>query len=939
MLLILLGIIALIIAGSAVASIPFSSPPNQAAPSRRAPAHGTTEAPEVATPTRTPTPTATATPTRTPPPAPQILGSARLLAAAPDRYLLLNPTTAAPGAAVQVSGGGFAAGVALHLGVQMPGQAPSRQAEVTTGANGSFRATITMPATQTATASEVVAQDAQGHSAAATLLLRVGQPLAALSPNIVTPGAKVAVTAAGFRAGETVRVYFQRMAGRPILTGTADANGAGSWPITVPYGPGGVNQLVVVGDVGRNPVVAQYLLLNLYPRASVSDYAPLPGMRVTFNGAGFGPNEPVELRMDRPDGPVLAVAQTNARGGLAGLGPYRLPYGLSGVHAFILRGVDSRVVTTVTLTVMPFWASVQPSTYAAGPGTTLTFYGKGFAPDEIVRVFLGRTATRPGTEVAALRTTPTGRLIGSSGSYTLPGNIRGSTVAFALIGDISGAQAWTSVHYMRSSGPPVIFDPGPPYHPPPHQQPASAIKPGPRPPLLAATPPRVVAGGLVSLLGTGFAPRTTVRLVLMSRDNPQGWALRTARVARTDVHGVLNITATIPSWITRADMVRAYPDAKGAAAPAQAELDVWPALPGLTPSTYSGTPGSPYGLTSYGFTPGEKVSLYFDSVGTPALATTISSGGRITFSRVPVPVATAGNHTFVVKGDRGEVASIPFTELPCTPFLLLSTYSTQPEQPVSVGGQGFAPHETVHVWIGSGTRRFVGGGVVDGRGTLHAAAPFMIPTDAHGKLQVVAVSTTSARTLRATLTVLPFGPALWLTSYAGHPGATVAFTGKGWAHHEILQVYLGEAATPVATFRAHNGAFRGAGTIRIPVGTPGGMIPITVRGALSHTKVTMKYMVIAYTPGAGYQILHRHGYTIVRLGAGGFAPHEAVRLYLGTQNQGTPLRVLHADAAGRVPLLQVLSVRGKPQVSLTYTLVGAQSGAQATAVYPPPPGR
>jgi hypothetical protein len=840
---------------------------------------------------------------------------------------------------VEVSGGGFAGGIALHLGVQLPGQAPSRQVEVTTGPYGSFHATITMPATQTAPASQVVAQDAEGHSAAATLLLRVGQPLAALRPDIVTPGAKVAVSAAGFRAGETVRVYFERMAGRPILTASADANGAGTWPITVPYGPGGVNQLVVIGDQGGNPAVAQYLLLNLYPRASVSNYAPLPGMSVTFNGAGFGPNEPVELRLDRPDGPVLAVARTTSRGGLAGLGPYRLPYGLSSVHTFILRGADSRVVTSVTLTVMPFWASVQPSTYAAGPGTTLTFYGKGFAPDEIVRVYLGRTASRPGTEVAALRTTPAGRLIASSGSYTLPGKIRGSTVAFALIGDISGAQAWTSVHYMQSPGPPVIFDPGPPYHSPPRQHTPDAIQLGPRPPLLAATPPRVVAGGIVSLLGTGFAPRTTVHLVLMGRDNPQGWALHTARVARTDVHGTLSITATIPSWITHSDMVRAFSSDRGAATAAQAELDVWPALPGITPDTYSGTPGSPYGLTSYGFTPGEKVSLYFDTVATPALATTTSSGGRIVFSRVPVPVATAGDHTFLLKGARGEVGSIPFTELPCTPYLMLSSYSSAPEQPVTVGGQGFAPHETVHVWIGAGTRQFVGGGVVDDRGRLNGAAPFTIPTDAHGKLQVVAVSTTSDKTLRATLTVLPFGPALWLSSYAGHPGvATVAFTGTGWARHDIIHVYLGEATTPAATFRAHNGAFRGAGTIRIPFGTPGGTLPITVRGALSHTKVTMKYTVIAYTPGAGYQVLHRHGFTILRLGGGGFAPHEAVRMYLGTQNQGTPLRVLHADATGAVPLIQVLSVRGKPQVSLTYTLVGAQSGVQATAVYPPIPG-
>jgi hypothetical protein len=45
---------------------------------------------------------------------------------------------------------------------------------------------------------------------------------------------------------------------------------------------------------------------------------------------------------------------------------------------------------------------------------------------------------------------------------------------------------------------------------------------------------------------------------------------------------------------------------------------------------------------------------------------------------------------------------------------------------------------------------------------------------------------------------------------------------------------------------------------------------------------------------------------------------------------------LHADAAGNLPLRQVLAVRGTPRTSLAYTLVGVQSGAQATALYTPP---
>jgi hypothetical protein len=870
--------------------------------------------------------------------------------AAPNRYLLVDPPGAAPGAAVAVQGGGFAPGAALHLGVQAPGQAPLPQTEVTTERDGTFRATITMPATQTAPAAALVARDARGHSAAATLLLRAAQPLAGLKPNVVAPGQSVALSVANFRPGETVRVYAERLAGRPILTGSAGADGSGSWPLTIPYGPGGVNQVVVIGDQGRSPVVTQYLLLNLYPHVSVSNYAPQPGKRVIFFGAGFGPHEPVELRLDRPDGPVLATARANAGGGLRRLGPYRVPFGLSGVHTFIVRGADSHASAAVGVTVEPFFANVQPSTYAAGPGTTITFYGAGFAPQEIVRVYLGRTAQSAGTEVAALRTTALGRIIASSGSYTLPTTVHGSKVSFALVGDISGAVAWTSLHYMAPSGPGVLVGSSGTYHAPPRQHPPVTGKQGPRSPLLAATPPRVVAGGRVSLWGAGVAPRTMVHLVLARHDDPRGWALRTVRSA---ADGTLKTTVTIPRWVAHADVVRAYSDARGAAPAASAELAVRPALPGITPWTYSGTAGTRYGLAANGFTPGEQVTLYLDSIATPPLATTSSRGGHIAFSGVRVPVATPGNHTFVVKGASGDIASVPFTELPFTPFLLLNPYSSLPERPVSVGGQGFAPGETVHLWVGAGGStveggataddrgaldgsRFVGGATADDRGALHATAAFTIPTNAHGRFQVMAVGATSARLLRATLNVQPFEPSLWMSGYAGHPGATVAFTGTGFARHDILRVYLGDATTPAATFQAHNGAFGGAGTIRIPFGTRAGMLPLTVRGALSNTKVTLRYLVLAFTPGAGFEVRHRGGFTVLRLGAGGFAAHEGVQLYLGTRAEGTPLHLLHADAAGNLPLRRVLAVRGTPRQSLAYTLVGVQSGAQATALYTPP---
>ena len=103
--------------------------------------------------------------------------------------------------------------------------------------------------------------------------------------------------------------------------------------------------------------------------------------------------------------------------------------------------------------------------------------------------------------------------------------------------------------------------------------------------------------------------------------------------------------------------------------------------------------------------------------------------------------------------------------------------------------------------------------------------------------------------------------------------------------------------------------------------------------------MTLRYRVVPFTPGAGFAVRRQHGITVLALGAGGFAPHETVQLYQGTHARGTALRLLHADAAGNLPLLRVLAVRGTPKTRLAYTLVGMCTGARATALYPPHPTR
>ena len=215
------------------------------------------------------------------------------------------------------------------------------------------------------------------------------------------------------------------------------------------------------------------------------------------------------------------------------------------------------------------------------------------------------------------------------------------------MGDISGAVAWTALHYMAPPGPSVLVGQTPAYRAPARQQTHTTFVSTSPAPLLVATPPRVVTGGRVSLWGGGFHPHARVHLVLASRANPRGWALGAVRSA---ADGTLHTTVTIPSWVTHAEAVRAYSSTGDVSS--AAPFKVWPALPHLVPSSYSGTAGAAYSLSGDGFTPGERVALYLDSTATPPVAVTTSGDGHIAFTGLHVPIAAASAHLFVVQGAR-----------------------------------------------------------------------------------------------------------------------------------------------------------------------------------------------------------------------------------------------------------------------------------------------
>lgn len=124
----------------------------------------------------------------------------------------------------------------------------------------------------------------------------------------------------------------------------------------------------------------------------------------------------------------------------------------------------------------------------------ITFYGSGFAPNELVRVYVGRSKDAPGTEVAALRTTSKGTLVAGSGSYALPVLRTAGKVSFVLVGDNSSAAAWTLLQYLAPPAGVQLTLQTNSYMPPPHPRKVIAHF-GDHHPILVTTPPRLTIGG------------------------------------------------------------------------------------------------------------------------------------------------------------------------------------------------------------------------------------------------------------------------------------------------------------------------------------------------------------------------------------------------------------------------------------------------------------
>ena len=410
-----------------------------------------------------------ATPKFVPPsratPRPTVTLGGQAVAANGGPVILVNPGLVAPGGVVNVQGSGFdpSASVAVWL---RPPHSSTRTlvARGTTSKYGTLNTGFTMPASTGATAT-LVAQEAGGtKTAIAQIVTPIGVGHVVIDGKSAgKPGDTVTVSASGFGPGEKVDVFWGRVAGTPAATLTADGSGSvGQASVPVGVAPTGSTTLVLVGEKTKTTATAPYQMLGLYPVLAPHPYAVQAGDSVTLSGSGFAPGEQVLLYLNAASGTPALTATASSGGGLSL--SFVVPFGLKGNQTLTAIGEESRAAVNSGFDILPYSPSAQASTYGALPGTTISFYARGFAANEVVEVYLGRGQGNSGQLVSAFRVDGHGNAA-AAGRYVIP-NGTGPALYFTLVGHESGSSATAKVAVTAPSQP-VTVPSQPPYVLPP----------------------------------------------------------------------------------------------------------------------------------------------------------------------------------------------------------------------------------------------------------------------------------------------------------------------------------------------------------------------------------------------------------------------------------------------------------------------------------------
>lgn len=269
-----------------------------------------------------------------------------------------NPSSGPIGTSVSLSGANFGPGLTVTItydGTQV--------ATATADSSGAFTATFKAPASRSG--GHVVNASDGINSVALTFNI---VPSASLSPTSGYVDSAVTVTGAGFAAGKSATINFDK---GQVATATIDSNGAFSAIFKVPSSQAGGHQVTATDGAG-----AVNLSFTVQSSATISPASGFVDSNVTVKGAGFTAGRPVTISFDKAQ---VAADSADANGAFSI--SFKAPSSQSGSHQ--VTATDGTNSATLTFTIAPS-ASINPT--AGYVGGNVAVKGSGFAASKAITI-------------------------------------------------------------------------------------------------------------------------------------------------------------------------------------------------------------------------------------------------------------------------------------------------------------------------------------------------------------------------------------------------------------------------------------------------------------------------------------------------------------------------------------------------------------------------
>lgn len=525
------------------------------------------------------------------------------------------------------------------------------------------------------------------------------------------------------------------------------------------------------------------------PAITVSAPQNTPYSTITITGSGFAANETVHVLLGLSNADVPADAAGSFTATLT------IPNVPAGLYLVIAIGQTSGLPAFSYLWVNALLPQAAPSTWWATPGSTITFSGSGFAPNEAI------TVMHDGTAIASTTVDASGSFTNAA-PFVIPFSWRNSSATLTVQG--------------ASSGGSITFTIG-----------VANLYPYALPSTWYAKPSTPVA-----FSGGGFGPNETVNIFV-------GAGTTSIASFPADATGAFaGAGATTLPFGASPVTYRLVGAQSGAEADAPVTLA--PFYVTVNPSLWYVNPGTSISLTGAGFAANEGVDISFGSATTTATA---DADGNFTVPSLLVPPAPGTTVPLTATGAlSGGTETIYITVAKLYPWLNLSTYWAQGGTPLTVTGAGFLPNEPITLTSGS-TTLATGSANPDGSLNIATQVPFVPP----GAATITAQGGTSGGTASVGMTVAQVYTDLQLAQYYGAPGDSITFLGHGYLPNEPIEVTTDRTgSTVVHTFTADAGGnFSDSGYV-IPGDFAEGNLVVTVTGTHSFDQKSITFYVTGH---------------------------------------------------------------------------------------------